>query len=171
MGARGPKPGTGGRPRKPLADKLLDGNPGKRGIYVLKNYTDLEERDIEVDVDIPDEHITVNGDKNELKRDVTNLVANIYKHNPSGIKAKISVSSADGKALIRISDSGNEIPEGMDIFEPFVTENSSRTLGQGTGLGLAITKRIIERHNGQISLDRSEPGYTKTFEICFQTVG
>ena len=48
MGARGPKPGTGGRPRKPLADKLLDGNPGKRGIYVLKNYTDLE------GVDMPD---------------------------------------------------------------------------------------------------------------------
>ena len=48
MGARGPKPGTGGRPRKPLADKLLDGNPGKRGIYVLKNYTDWE------GVDMPD---------------------------------------------------------------------------------------------------------------------
>jgi hypothetical protein len=48
MGARGPKPGTGGRPRKPLAEKLLDGNPGKRSIYVLKNYTELE------GVDMPD---------------------------------------------------------------------------------------------------------------------
>ncbi len=35
MGTRGPKPGTGGRPRKPLAEKLLDGNPRKRGIYVM----------------------------------------------------------------------------------------------------------------------------------------
>lgn len=42
MGSRGPKPGTGGRARKPLAEKLLDGNPGKRKIRVLKNYTDLE---------------------------------------------------------------------------------------------------------------------------------
>lgn len=46
MGARGPKPGTGGRPRKPLAEKLLDGNPGKRNIRVLKNYTDLEGADM-----------------------------------------------------------------------------------------------------------------------------
>lgn len=46
MGARGPKPGTGGRPCKPLAEKLLDGNPGKRNIRVLKNYTDLEGADM-----------------------------------------------------------------------------------------------------------------------------
>lgn len=42
MGSRGPQPGTGGRPRKALSEKLLDGNPGKRNIRVLKNYTDLE---------------------------------------------------------------------------------------------------------------------------------
>lgn len=46
MGARGPKPGTGGRPRKPLSEKILDGNPGKRNIRVLKNYTDLEGADM-----------------------------------------------------------------------------------------------------------------------------
>lgn len=36
MGARGPQKGTGGRPRKPLADKILDGNPGKRKLTVLE---------------------------------------------------------------------------------------------------------------------------------------
>lgn len=46
MGARGPKPGTGGRPRKSLSEKILDGNPGKRNIRVLKNYTDLEGADM-----------------------------------------------------------------------------------------------------------------------------
>ena len=46
MGARGPKPGMGGRSRKPLAEKLLDGNPCKRNIRVLKNYTDLEGADM-----------------------------------------------------------------------------------------------------------------------------
>lgn len=138
---------------------------------VAVNYTDLEEHGIEADIDIPDEEISINGDKNELGRALTNLVTNIYKHNPDGIKAKISVGTNDGKVLIRISDSGDQIPEGMDIFEPFVTENSSRTAGQGTGLGLAITRRIISRHNGSITLDDSEPGYTKTFVICFQIAG
>ena len=30
MGQRGPQPGCGGRPKKPLADKVLEGNPGRR---------------------------------------------------------------------------------------------------------------------------------------------
>ena len=36
MGKRGPKPGTGGRPRKPLAEKIIEGNPGKRELTKLQ---------------------------------------------------------------------------------------------------------------------------------------
>lgn len=36
MGKRGPAPGTGGRPRKALQDKILEGNPSKRKIQVLE---------------------------------------------------------------------------------------------------------------------------------------
>lgn len=40
MGKRGPSPGTGGRPSKPLADKLAEGNPGKRPLMVM-DFKDL----------------------------------------------------------------------------------------------------------------------------------
>ena len=134
-----------------------------------ENYTDFEEHGIELDTDIPDEEITVNADKKELSRAITNLVVNVYKHNPDGIKAKISVEKAENKSdknvLIKILDTGAEIPQDMDIFEPFVTENTSRMSGGGTGLGLAITKRIIERNGGKIYLSSREEGYTKGFII------
>ncbi len=130
---------------------------------VADNYTDFEERNIALDIDIPDETITVNGDKNELKRAVSNLVVNVYKHNPNGIQAKISVVRENNKAVIIIADSGNAIPDDMDIFKPFVTENSARTIGHGTGLGLAITKRIIERHGGKLYLNKNVDGYNKSF--------
>lgn len=44
MGTRGPSPGTGGRPQKPLADKIVEGNPGKRKLTVMKfeNVAELE---------------------------------------------------------------------------------------------------------------------------------
>lgn len=45
MGQRGPKPGSGGRPKKPIAEKIENGNPGKRTLTVIdfKNSTaDLE---------------------------------------------------------------------------------------------------------------------------------
>lgn len=35
MGQRGPKPGTGGRPKKALAGKISDGNPGRRPLTVI----------------------------------------------------------------------------------------------------------------------------------------
>ena len=35
MGARGPLKGTGGRPRKPLVEKISDGNLGKRPLTVV----------------------------------------------------------------------------------------------------------------------------------------
>ncbi|MGM9588864.1 MAG: hypothetical protein ACI3V0_01665 [Faecousia sp.] len=35
MGRRGPKPGTGGRPKKAIADRIEDGNPGRRPLTVI----------------------------------------------------------------------------------------------------------------------------------------
>lgn len=130
-----------------------------------ENYCDFEDRGIELDIDIPDQAIMINADRTELKRAVTNLIVNVYKHNPDGIKAKVSVRRANDKAEIRIADSGKALPDDIDIFEPFVTENSARTTGHGTGLGLAVTKRIIERHGGELFVSTTENEYTKTFVI------
>lgn len=49
MGQRGPKPGSGGRPKKALADKISDGNPGKRPLTVIDfqdSAADLEGQDM-----------------------------------------------------------------------------------------------------------------------------
>ena len=82
-----------------------------------------------------------------------------------GITFYVRMDKEGDKCVITLADTGNDIPQGMDIFEPFVTENSARSAGRGTGLGLAITKRIIERHGGSIVLDRKMPGYTKAFVV------
>lgn len=44
MGKRGPQPGSGGRPKKPLAEKIADGNPGKRALTVIdfEDIADIE---------------------------------------------------------------------------------------------------------------------------------
>ena len=49
MGQRGPKPGSGGRPKKARADKIADGNPGKRPLTVIDfqdGAADLEGQDM-----------------------------------------------------------------------------------------------------------------------------
>ncbi len=63
---------------------------------------------------------------------------------------------------ICIEDTGPGIPpENLSrLFEPFFTTKS-----EGTGLGLAITRRIIQEHQGTITLE-SQLGQGTTFEIC-----
>ena len=135
-----------------------------RGI-IAENYGDLEDHKIDVDVHISDSAIMVNADKRDISRALSNLVINTYKHNPDGITFYVRLERSDDKCLITLADNGNDIPQGMQVFEPFVTENSARSTGGGTGLGLAITKRVIERHGGSIEIDSKFPGYTKAFIV------
>lgn len=49
MGTRGPKAGSGGRPKKPITEKIADGNPGKRKLTVIDfkdSAADLEGQDM-----------------------------------------------------------------------------------------------------------------------------
>ena len=58
-----------------------------------------------------------------------------------------------------ISDTGVGIPDGVDIFEPFVT-----TKAQGTGLGLTITRQILAAHHGSLTC-HSTPGQGTLFAV------
>ena len=136
---------------------------------VSDSYGSLEEHSIDVDIDIPESAICVDADRRDLKRAFTNLVVNTYKHNPDGIKMLVRVAMDGDHCVITIADTGAEITGGDDVFEPFVTENSSRTPGRGTGLGLAITKRVIDRHGGSIVLCAID-GYTKGFVVKLKSV-
>jgi len=62
----------------------------------------------------------------------------------------ITLSFIENCFIISIKDNGVGLPENsVNLFEPYVT-----TRKEGTGLGLSIVKKIIEQHNGTISLDR-----------------
>jgi len=67
---------------------------------------------------------------------------------------------------VTVSDTGQGIqPEDREaIFNPFFT-----TKPQGTGLGLSIVQRIIDEHEGEIRVKKSEPGKGTTFIILLPT--
>ena len=137
-----------------------------RGI-IAENYSDLEDHKIEVDVHIPDTPVTVNADKRDITRALSNLVINTYKHNPDGITFYVRMEKTGDKCEIILADTGNDIPEGMNIFEPFVTENTARSTGGGTGLGLSIVRHIADHHGAKIDVE-STVGVGTTISVNFR---
>jgi signal transduction histidine kinase len=108
--------------------------------------------------------ITVKADPEALKQVVTNLAQNALKYAP-GAQQRWSVFAADGRAAIRVQDSGpgisrQDLPH---IFERFYRGEKARDRSAGgSGLGLAIARSIVEAHQGTIEA-ASAPGEGATF--------
>ncbi len=104
----------------------------------------------------------------ELNQVWTNLIHNAVQA-LGGTGEIVLETSLEGKeAVVRIEDNGPGIrPEVLPrLFEPFFT---TKPKGEGSGLGLVIVKRIIERHDGRISVE-SRPGCTR-FTVRLPTSG
>ena len=106
--------------------------------------------DVTVVVDCPD--LEVFADSHNLRRALSNLVGNAIRHAKSRIL--IECQNKDGGFAIGVEDDGPGIPESEreKIFEPFYRLDSSRGRQGGAGLGLAIVSRIMQRHNGTVTL-------------------
>jgi two-component system, OmpR family, sensor kinase len=125
---------------------------------------------------LPDEPLTVNGDASQLRQVLVNLLSNARKHTAPGTTVTAAVmKSADGNAVVTVTDDGAGIPPGFvdDVFARFARADASRAgkapssgaaAAEGTsGLGLAIVQSIIEAHGGTVTV-RSQPGCT-TFTL------
>ena len=108
--------------------------------------------------------IVVDADPDALKQVVGNLAQNALKYAP-GAEQRWTVFKADGRAAIRLQDTGpgisrQDLPH---IFERFYRGQQARDRSTGgSGLGLAIARTIVEAHHGTIEAE-SEPGKGATF--------
>jgi two-component system phosphate regulon sensor histidine kinase PhoR len=132
------------------------------------------ERQVVVDINLPDNAVTIAGDREELMRLFENLIENALKYGASGGKVIVSLSGAasgEGAPEIRVMvrDFGPGIaPEHLPrLTERFyrVDVGDSRLQG-GTGLGLSLVKHILNRHRGRLLIE-SVPRNGATFTACF----
>ena len=118
-------------------------------------YQDIEDANMTLEVDIPEEQYMMNLDKLQFSRVVTNLLTNAVRHNSPGTDIGLFVDVDEDEIIrIMVADNGELIPEEQvqQIFDPFVMGDESRNSKGGTGLGLSISKKIVEMHGYKIKL-------------------
>lgn len=99
---------------------------------------------------------------------LTILVDNALKYSPSGSKVTIRLIRQNNMAGFEVRNTGEGIPaEALPhIFDRFYRADHSRTGGEkkGYGLGLSLAKKIVELHNGELSVT-SAPNQETIFRV------
>ena len=149
-------------------------NPNELITYIL-SITDsrISEKHIRLSVALGGEIAEVPLDPGRFQQLVLNLVSNAIDSSPLGgsIEVETGASIPSDKAIkaghlesplffeMKIRNAGPTIPleDLQKVFNPFYT-----TKQNGTGLGLTVSKKIVEDHNGTISVKSDEEGTTFT---------
>ncbi len=107
----------------------------------------------------------VRGSKEQIKQVIIILLDNAIKYTPDKGEVSVSLSEAHNLVSLSVSDSGPGIAEQdlKHIFDRFYRAADSNTQ-KGSGLGLTIAKKIVENHDGKISVE-SKLNKGSTFTI------
>jgi two-component system, OmpR family, sensor histidine kinase BaeS len=104
--------------------------------------------------------IVVHARADELAQVVSNLLQNAVRYTPAGGEVRVAVERGAGDAVVRVANSGPEIPADdlPRVWERFFRVERSRTRASGgAGIGLAIVKRLVEEAGGRVGAS-SEAG-------------
>lgn len=131
----------------------------------------LLQRDLTLDVEVPDDAVPLVGDAGELERLVINFATNAVKFTPDGGRIVIRLLAATDTCgpVLEVSDTGIGIrdEDREKLFTRFFRTTRAHELGvPGSGLGLSIAKAIADVHGGVISAS-SVYGKGSTFRVEF----
>lgn len=131
----------------------------------------LQEDKVEVDLRV-EENVWVLGDPHALISIVDNIIDNAAKYSLPPKRVEVVLATANGEAVLEVSDSGPGIAEADRpfVFDRFYRAGDEMTrLAKGTGLGLFLVKQLADAHGAKIGF-RNLNGTGACFEIRFSVV-
>ena len=140
-------------------------------LFVLQ--PNLEKAKISIEfVDLDKQEHVLQGSSSQISQVFLNLIGNAIKFSPEHSLISVRVKNyarEDGSSgiEIQVEDGGIGIPEADQnrIFQRFYrAKNAVSQQYSGTGLGLSIVGRVIELHNGSITLESRE-GHGTLFSV------
>jgi signal transduction histidine kinase len=128
-----------------------------------------ENRNIDVDLNLPALLSPVQGDAQRVRQIVSNLVSNAFQYTEDGGRVGIRASQRGNFVQVDVTDTGIGIPPeaAARVFERFYRGEDELVMASaGPGLGLWITKTLVEMHGGEIWFASSGvPGEGSTFSF------
>ena len=148
--------------------------------FSIFSFGQTSERTFTQEIDVSENMPTIRGDKTQLEQLFLNLISNALKFQSEGVTPVVKIdlhkaSEEDTRDIIMseeydwikitVTDNGIGFDQSFaeKIFAPFQRLHG-RSEYKGTGIGLAVCRRIVERHNGQITATSAQ-GHGATFTI------
>ena len=123
-------------------------------------------KDITIETSTEEDLEPINGNEVTLVEALVNIIGNAVKYTPMGGHIYVNAREEEENICIEIKDDGvgiaaEDLPH---IFDDFYVGKTKPEEERRSGVGLAITKRIIEAHDGFITVD-SELGKGSNFTV------
>ncbi len=131
--------------------------------------TSIQEKKIEVDLDLQAVEPVIQADKLHATNVVYNLLDNAIKYSAENPKIWISVKQAEKHLVLEVKDNGIGVKEDdqKKIFDKFFRVPTGNVHNvKGFGLGLNYVRQIVDAHRGKITV-KSHLGEGCTFRIYF----
>jgi signal transduction histidine kinase len=126
----------------------------------------IDEGNLMLSHDIQD--VVIAGDETLLEAVWDNLLSNAIKYNSEFGEIGIELIEHEDDIEVSFSDTGIGMGEEAKehIFERFYREDSSRSGKiQGSGLGLSIVQKVVQLHNGTISVESNKNSHGTVFRV------
>ena len=125
-------------------------------------------------LNMPEEPFHINGDPVRITQVFSNLLHNASKFTPQGGHIELDFSVDGGSVSIHVNDSGIGIPAEQrgHVFEMFsqVDPEERAKTGGGLGIGLHLVKRLVEMHEGTVSVSDGAEGKGSRFTVALPLV-
>ena len=128
----------------------------------------IAERGQSLDLALPPEDVTVEGDRVRLAQVFTNLLANASKYTGDGGRLRLAVQAADGTATVHVEDDGIGIaPDVLPyIFDLFTQGPRSLARSEGgLGVGLNVVRNLVGMHGGTVDASSAGSGKGSRFVV------